>query len=619
MSSTVDGELATVQSRKNTNHAFWNFANHFTYNAAGAVTSNQLGNGRWESTQFNSRLQPTQIALGSIQNGTDKLKLDYEYGDLYPGIGVTDFTKNNGNVSKQTITVGAVGASPGFVATQYYAYDSLNRIEIATENVLPDGATDPEFGWRQHFKFDRYGNRNFVTTGTTVTTTLGTCPAEVCNPSINPNNNKISSAGYEFDDAGNTIGDASNRKFTYDSDNKQVKVETASGQTVTGTLGEYWYGGDGKRVKKRAYENDVPAEETIFVYDAGGRLVGEYTNEVASQQNAKVAYLTNDHLGSPRINTDVNGNVTARHDYHPFGEEVASSARSIGLGYADDTLRKQFTGYERDSETGLDFAEARSYSYIWGRFVSPDPSRKSIQQSVPQSWNRYSYCYNLPLNLVDKNGKWPTKWHDYLIAGAFKGLSTTAISVIQAGSYHTDMSADGKPVSTAWPSEAYKHAMTPWGMTPEGAREKAWGFLKGKLEEIKSVQRQYEAGGGTGLSLEALGLLGQATHVYEDATSPEHGFDKVYGIPLKTVTITLPDGSEFSYEDYDLAQWQSELNLHSAGEDRQPTELEAAESQLYSRAFFLVAFGEVHFRRLEMSDEERQRARDLADRYRNSR
>ncbi|MCE7963538.1 MAG: hypothetical protein DYH05_13750 [Acidobacteria bacterium ACB1] len=30
-------------------------ANNFTYNAAGAVTSMQLGNGNWESTQFNPR------------------------------------------------------------------------------------------------------------------------------------------------------------------------------------------------------------------------------------------------------------------------------------------------------------------------------------------------------------------------------------------------------------------------------------------------------------------------------------------------------------------------------------------------------------------------------------
>ena len=97
-----------------------NYADHFTYTAAGAVSSMQLGNNRWELTQFNSRLQPTQIALGSTkfatgsttQGATDILKLNYDYGS----------TQNNGNVQSQTITVPTVGSNPGFTAIQTYTY-----------------------------------------------------------------------------------------------------------------------------------------------------------------------------------------------------------------------------------------------------------------------------------------------------------------------------------------------------------------------------------------------------------------------------------------------------------------------------------------------------------------
>ena len=74
-----EGDLALVQSKKNANSGFFNYAKNFTYTAAGAVSSMQLGNGKWESTRFNSRLQPTQIALGTVQNGTDKLKLGFTY------------------------------------------------------------------------------------------------------------------------------------------------------------------------------------------------------------------------------------------------------------------------------------------------------------------------------------------------------------------------------------------------------------------------------------------------------------------------------------------------------------------------------------------------------------
>lgn len=55
-----------------------------------ATTSTQLRNGRWESTKFNERLQPTQIALGKtgpvvsgqqVTYSTELLKLEYQYGD----------------------------------------------------------------------------------------------------------------------------------------------------------------------------------------------------------------------------------------------------------------------------------------------------------------------------------------------------------------------------------------------------------------------------------------------------------------------------------------------------------------------------------------------------------
>lgn len=79
-------------------------------------------------------------------------------------------------------------------------------------------------------------------------------------------------------------------------------------------------------------------------------------------------YLAADTLGSPRVNTDVAGDVVARQDYMPFGEEISSSDRSVALGYSLDSIRQKFTGYQRDDESLLDFAMARSYSSALGRF-----------------------------------------------------------------------------------------------------------------------------------------------------------------------------------------------------------------------------------------------------------
>ncbi len=68
-----------------------------------------------------------------------------------------------------------------------------------------------------------------------------------------------------------------------------------------GTIGQYHYDGDGKRVKKHA---PATGETTVFVYDAAGKLIGEYSTAVQTGTAAKTVYTTSDHLGSPLINTN---------------------------------------------------------------------------------------------------------------------------------------------------------------------------------------------------------------------------------------------------------------------------------------------------------------------------
>ncbi|NLZ27890.1 MAG: hypothetical protein GX887_02845, partial [Firmicutes bacterium] len=205
-----------------------------------------------------------------------------------------------------------------------------------------------------------------------------------------------SGQGYTYDAAGNTLTDANGQSYIYDGENKQTKASNGGG-----TLGEYRYDGDGKRVKKI-----VPAtgEVTVFVYDAAGKLIGEYSTVVADAEDAKVAYLTADHLGSPRINTDRDGKVTARHDYHPYGEEIVTAQRTSHAEYTPDSLRKQFTGYERDGETGLDFAKARMFAGKLGRFSGADPLRSTMRVLMPQTLNRYTYVLNNPLRFTDPHG-----------------------------------------------------------------------------------------------------------------------------------------------------------------------------------------------------------------------
>jgi RHS repeat-associated protein len=137
-------------------------------------------------------------------------------------------------------------------------------------------------------------------------------------------------------------------------------------------------------------------------------MVAEYSTIVETTQ-PRVSYLTSDHLGSPRITTDKDGDVYTRRDFMPFGEEIDSddtSQRTAGLNYASDEIRQKFTSYERDNETELDFAQARMHNYNLGRFTSPDPLYFQVKMTAnPQRFNLYVYSINNPLKWTDPNGE----------------------------------------------------------------------------------------------------------------------------------------------------------------------------------------------------------------------
>jgi RHS repeat-associated protein len=307
----------------------------------------------------------------------------------------------------QTISVPTVGVNTGFAAVQNYTYDSLDRLKSAVENVTPHGGSAAQ-SWKQTYTFDRYGNRRFDFANGNTTFPGPNCPEAICNPTISTSNNRLTSTGWSYDSSGSTTADPEGRQFTYDAENKQVKVKDSQNQTI----GEYFYNGDGLRIKKI-----VPStgETTIFVYDASGKLVAEYSTIVEPQSTAKTSYLTTDHLGSPRILTDQNGAVISRRDFAPYGEELGVDiplpagtnghpARTTQQGYTADTIRQKFTGYERDNESELDFAEARYYNPMHGRFTSVDPEGAGAFAENPQTWNAYAYVGNNPVNITDPDG-----------------------------------------------------------------------------------------------------------------------------------------------------------------------------------------------------------------------
>ena len=342
------------------------------YTAHNALSTETYGNSLIHAISYNTRLQPSEIKLGTSGSPTSVVDLTYSYGT----------TSNNGNVNSISYSGG------GLSYTQNFTYDSLNR--LATSNEM-NGATT---NWTQNNAYDRYGNRQIDLGGGSYNLSFNT-------------SNKITTSGYSYDSSGNLTNDTVHA-YTFDAENKISKVDG---------IVAYTYNGEGQRVKKNV------GESVWFIYDIGGELImefnvkggslaKEYVNgggmEAVIDPSTGTEYTTSDTLGSPRLVTNSSGSVVSRHDYMPFGEELSSGigGRTTGMGYgATDGIRQQFTGKERDNETGLDYFDARYLASFQGRFTSPDPlSIEFNRLNDPQQLNNYSYCINNPFRHTDPTG-----------------------------------------------------------------------------------------------------------------------------------------------------------------------------------------------------------------------
>ncbi len=125
--------------------------------------------------------------------------------------------------------------------------------------------------------------------------------------------------------------------------------------------------------------------------------------------NGKVRVYHGARLGSIWWVTDESGNVAVGYVYEGFGKVVGQ----IGAGGG----AYQFCGlwyYRNDGDAGLLHVGARYYEVETGRWVQKDPIFGALMH--PQTFNRYVYVTNDPVNSLDPNGTW--KW---TVIGAVTG------------------------------------------------------------------------------------------------------------------------------------------------------------------------------------------------------
>lgn len=378
------GELSSVASS-------WSDSTHPTtllgstsYNAAGKLTGDTLGNGIAETAQYNSRLWPSSIAAGSVYS----LSLGYA-GD---GSVTTADDSVNGNFT--------------------FTYDNVNRMATMSSPNNPSGCTG--LSWT----YDSVGNR------TAQSVTGGTCPA--FSVSVNANN-QLAVSPYQYDAAGNMTNDGANA-YTYDAEGRML--------TVDGEAAVYVYDAFGRRVEKTTGSTSL-----VYLYDLGGNEIAVVNASGASVEddiyvgsrhlamyaNDTTSFYNADQVGTERVRTTVAGAVDETCTSLPSGDnQSCTSGEPLG----------RFAGYDRDNEYGLAHAPARYYSPTLGRFMTADPMNSGLRVGgplgtplglfgaahargcgagsastganiaglSPQALNRYAYVLNNPTTLTDSSG-----------------------------------------------------------------------------------------------------------------------------------------------------------------------------------------------------------------------
>ena len=334
------------------------------YNSAEQVTGWTLGNGVAESFGYDTnRLQMT--SQGATRGATTLMSLTYGYNALAGQNGAGSTAGNSGQLMSVSGTIN------GATESASYTYDLAGR--LATSNQTSNGASA-----QRRFAYDRWGNRTGMWNATSGGTQIQSVTLQQSGGAPTNRIATLNSASYSYDSGGNVTNDGSH-SYTYDAENRVVSVDSGAAT--------YNYDQRNWRVKKA-----VGASVTHYIWE-GGQVLAEHSGStgavivdyiyaggrmIAKEEAGARRYFLSDRL-SVRMILDATGNVVGRQAHLPFREDFAESGTQ---------QKHHLTRYERDAESGLDYAVNRYYSSNVGRFGQVDPV---VGNTVdPQSLNSFT-------------------------------------------------------------------------------------------------------------------------------------------------------------------------------------------------------------------------------------
>ena len=319
--------------------------------------------------------------------------------------------------STRTLTYDALGRVKSYVHSgdlkstrlnQQFEYDQMGRLVSFNSSSTS-----------QAFTYDLNGNR--------VTTRFGR--SYYLNTTAPASNRLLRTTGpgavqwNTYDLSGNLVGDGLFNNV-YNADGRLAV--TRAGKTTVYHL----HNGLGQRVAKVSVPGDystsfggVPlghANNTYYVYDGAGHLLGEYdgrggplqetvylgdtpvavlrkSKRQGEQERTEVFHIYADHLNTPRVITRAADNrIIWRWDSSdPFGLLPPDENPSASGQF---TYNPRFPGQVYDVETNLHYNYYRDYDPRIGRYLQSDPI------GLSGGINTYAYALNNPLSFADPLG-----------------------------------------------------------------------------------------------------------------------------------------------------------------------------------------------------------------------
>jgi RHS repeat-associated protein len=191
------------------------------------------------------------------------------------------------------------------------------------------------------------------------------------------------------------------------------QADRLTNATVQATTATYSYDGDGLRQSKTVGGTtttetwDISAFVPQLIQDGTVQYVYGPLGPIESVSAANVpTYFYQDQLGSTRGLVDGAGNTVGTYTYDPYGNVTGHTGVSTPLQYA---------GQYTDSETGLQYLQARYYDPASGQFLARDPLDDVTRAA-------YAYSADNPVNVSDPSGLWcPFGHHKNKPNGACNG------------------------------------------------------------------------------------------------------------------------------------------------------------------------------------------------------